>query len=557
MCYQLVELYSSCRCLYYQHAIDKCAAYDRPGHSITERKILVGYACPDHSKPFGDGDYSSKRSQYASTSDSGYASLPPAKPSPKRLQFDSNQRQGDEPQKTTQQPPRTTAVEQLVHQPTERARRAAILGRYASNSDSLKNPHHTVTKDAMRRTATRSTSMVEDVDADVNEHTIPSRSQRNAESETGAHKATSIKQQSSTSRKFLSFLSRQGSGLMSTLDEPAPIMSSFFPDESGPTRPSFFPDESRPIRPSFFPFDSQEKLVESARRHVSATKTPNLGEALRLLTSPNNDNKSVAPPHPKDLDTNETGSGLTGTEGHIPMSSIDETRGVEHFQTWEDKNLSTSTTPTEYGIEDSDEKATQPEQCRDLVEVLVGYFAHDPVLQHLWPQLILRSSSIRTAYQQIMCLLLGYSLDLRGSAKALNDKGDQKTSDQWLLAADAIGGSSSSISCEVCQIFWSPDFRPEAWREEFHQVKSLAKQFDSSGAWGVRESEALKDLLFDPDSLFTLRRKVKVLVERPVPLPPHIRVLDSARNWWESIYSLLAAPDLQPGRQRLFYTCVS
>lgn len=545
MCYQLVELYSSCRCLYYQHAIDKCAAYDRPGHSITERKILVGYACPDHSKPFGDGDYSSKRSQYASTSDSGYASLSPARPSPKKLQFDSILRQEVEPQKTTQQPPRTTAVEQLVHQPTERVQRAEILGRYASNIDSLKNPHHAVTKDAMGRTATRSTSMVKDVDADVNDNAIPSRSQRNAESETGAHKATSIKQQSSTSRKFLSFLSRQGLGLMSTLDEPTPIRSSFFPDESGP------------IRPSFFPFDSQEKLVESARRHIPVTKTPDLGETLRLSTSLNNNNKSVAPPHPKDLDTNETGSSLTGTEGHIPMSSIDETRGVEHFQIWEDKNLSTSTTPTEYGIENSDEKATQPEQCSDLVEVLVGYFADDPVLQHLWPQLILRSSSIRTAYQQIMCLLLGYSLDLRGSATALNDKGDQKTSDQWLLAADAIEGSSSSISCEVCQIFWSPDFGPEAWREEFHQVKSLAKQFDSSGAWGVRENEALKDLLFDPDSLFTLRRKVKVLVERPVPLPPHIRVLDSARNWWESIYSLLAAPDLQPGRQRLFYTCVS
>ncbi|PNY21679.1 Uncharacterized protein TCAP_07230 [Tolypocladium capitatum] len=39
MCYQLVELYSACRCLYYQHAIDRCAsqyaspqAYPGSGH---------------------------------------------------------------------------------------------------------------------------------------------------------------------------------------------------------------------------------------------------------------------------------------------------------------------------------------------------------------------------------------------------------------------------------------------------------------------------------------------------------------------------------------------
>ncbi|KAL2148338.1 hypothetical protein VTH82DRAFT_2258 [Thermothelomyces myriococcoides] len=40
MCYQLVELYSHCRCLYYQHAVDRCAAYGRPGHGIQMRTIL-------------------------------------------------------------------------------------------------------------------------------------------------------------------------------------------------------------------------------------------------------------------------------------------------------------------------------------------------------------------------------------------------------------------------------------------------------------------------------------------------------------------------------------
>ncbi|KAK0741219.1 hypothetical protein B0T18DRAFT_303442, partial [Schizothecium vesticola] len=50
MCYLLVELYSACRCLYYQHAVDRCAAYGRPGHGVQTRTILVGYACGDHSR---------------------------------------------------------------------------------------------------------------------------------------------------------------------------------------------------------------------------------------------------------------------------------------------------------------------------------------------------------------------------------------------------------------------------------------------------------------------------------------------------------------------------
>ena len=50
MCYQIFELYSACRCLYYQHAVDRCAAFDRPGHSITRKTILVGYACANHSE---------------------------------------------------------------------------------------------------------------------------------------------------------------------------------------------------------------------------------------------------------------------------------------------------------------------------------------------------------------------------------------------------------------------------------------------------------------------------------------------------------------------------
>ncbi|TDZ34037.1 hypothetical protein C8035_v000642 [Colletotrichum spinosum] len=48
MCYQIVELYSACRGLYYQHPIDRCAAYDRSDHLVHKRAILVGYACREH-----------------------------------------------------------------------------------------------------------------------------------------------------------------------------------------------------------------------------------------------------------------------------------------------------------------------------------------------------------------------------------------------------------------------------------------------------------------------------------------------------------------------------
>ncbi|KAI8947002.1 hypothetical protein F4801DRAFT_562481 [Xylaria longipes] len=55
MCYQVVEVYRACRCLYYQHAVDRCASYGRLGHEISKRTIPVGYACSTHTqdKRFG------------------------------------------------------------------------------------------------------------------------------------------------------------------------------------------------------------------------------------------------------------------------------------------------------------------------------------------------------------------------------------------------------------------------------------------------------------------------------------------------------------------------
>lgn len=70
MCYRLVERFSVCRCVYYKHNIDMCAAANQQGHAIQEKTILVGYLCGVHS----DSDSHQSRSSPTGFPDSGYAS---------------------------------------------------------------------------------------------------------------------------------------------------------------------------------------------------------------------------------------------------------------------------------------------------------------------------------------------------------------------------------------------------------------------------------------------------------------------------------------------------
>ncbi|KAK0387262.1 hypothetical protein NLU13_5575 [Sarocladium strictum] len=75
MCYQLVELYAACRCLYYQHAVDQCPSFGSPGHGVVQRTIFVGYACTRHSSRGAQcgSDYSySDSGHYSSHSSRGY-----------------------------------------------------------------------------------------------------------------------------------------------------------------------------------------------------------------------------------------------------------------------------------------------------------------------------------------------------------------------------------------------------------------------------------------------------------------------------------------------------
>ncbi|CAG8310412.1 unnamed protein product [Penicillium salamii] len=66
MCYKVVERYSVCKCLYFEHSIDPCQAYGQRGHTVQEKTVLVGYACDRHSRSSGgprrsDSGYSSEK----------------------------------------------------------------------------------------------------------------------------------------------------------------------------------------------------------------------------------------------------------------------------------------------------------------------------------------------------------------------------------------------------------------------------------------------------------------------------------------------------------------
>lgn len=48
MCIQLIEVYSVCGCVYYKHAVDRCANYRSRGHHVAVKEVKVGYACSRH-----------------------------------------------------------------------------------------------------------------------------------------------------------------------------------------------------------------------------------------------------------------------------------------------------------------------------------------------------------------------------------------------------------------------------------------------------------------------------------------------------------------------------
>jgi hypothetical protein len=67
MCYQIVERYAVCQCLYHMHAIDACSSYGHRAHTITVKTILVGYTCPTHASQ-------QTKTPQSAASDSGYSS---------------------------------------------------------------------------------------------------------------------------------------------------------------------------------------------------------------------------------------------------------------------------------------------------------------------------------------------------------------------------------------------------------------------------------------------------------------------------------------------------
>jgi hypothetical protein len=72
MCFQLIERYAVCGCIYYQHAVDQCPRANQRGHTIEKREVSVGYACAKHSaQGKANNNSNSSTSQWP---DSGYSS---------------------------------------------------------------------------------------------------------------------------------------------------------------------------------------------------------------------------------------------------------------------------------------------------------------------------------------------------------------------------------------------------------------------------------------------------------------------------------------------------
>ncbi|KAF2091106.1 hypothetical protein K490DRAFT_33572 [Saccharata proteae CBS 121410] len=72
MCYQVVERYAVCRCLYHKHSVDPCSSYGQYGHPVQEKTVLVGYACSVHSASHSASTLPAPAT--SALSDSGYFS---------------------------------------------------------------------------------------------------------------------------------------------------------------------------------------------------------------------------------------------------------------------------------------------------------------------------------------------------------------------------------------------------------------------------------------------------------------------------------------------------
>ncbi|KAF8460928.1 hypothetical protein BDZ91DRAFT_410212 [Kalaharituber pfeilii] len=49
MCLRIVERYAVCKCVYFVHGVDQCNSYGMRGHIVTDKIVLVGHSCRDHS----------------------------------------------------------------------------------------------------------------------------------------------------------------------------------------------------------------------------------------------------------------------------------------------------------------------------------------------------------------------------------------------------------------------------------------------------------------------------------------------------------------------------
>lgn len=367
MCYQLVELYSSCKCIYYQHAADKCASYGRPGHCVTKRTILVGYACQEHSRAIYD---------YGAPSWSA-------------------QSQSSQPRSTLKQ-----AIKQI------------------RETEHVKEPY---TLEVSRSAAESGT---------INRNKGP------------------------------------------------------------------------------------KSMVSGIANGLS--------------------NISEAPEH---------------TQSQDPVVDLEIS---------DDDNSSTLTSLLGSGNRASSITSAQLSEPPNAIELLTSGLVYDKHLQHLWPQFILRSSSMAAAHQQISRLILRYSLDLQTLAADTKEDFAQKKK-----ATKFIERKKRAIAREICVIFWLPDLDSEITKRDIPELDDNEKLLEDTNEVEISETaetpqiHVLKDFLFRTDPFYIFRENIRSFVEEPLHLPLQIRLFDSARQWYDSICSVITMPRITPGKQRLRSTCVS
>jgi hypothetical protein len=185
------------------------------------------------------------------------------------------------------------------------------------------------------------------------------------------------------------------------------------------------------------------------------------------------------------------------------------------------------------------------------IRMLADSLIYDKFLRYLWPQLFRRASFEEQAHQDITRQLLRYSLDLQDLAQSVVDLEAEIFSTN-LRVGRLIQLQRGILADEICRFFRLPE--TDAQKRSRQQM--LAPPTDRLDTGSIDEDE-LKRLLFHTDPFYTFRENVQLLLAQRVALPMQVSLFDRAQRAWNNAVLRVSRPELLPGQQRVFYTCVS